>query len=71
MNRKGETNDTQILCEISGDNEKPTRLHRYKHPRGAGFDEAIRQMLEWLETDNPRFNSSKFEEAIYGAKVGN
>jgi hypothetical protein len=23
--------------------------------------EAIRQMLEWLETDNRRFNSSKFE----------
>ena len=38
---------------------------------GRGFDEAIRQMLEWLETDNPRFDSSKFEEAIYGAKVAN
>lgn len=33
---------------------------------GRGFDEAVRQMLEWLETDNPRFDSSKFEEAIYG-----
>jgi hypothetical protein len=44
-------------------------LREYVEPRtreGRGFDEAVRSMLEWLETDNPRFDSAKFEEAIYG-----
>lgn len=48
-------------------------LSEYIEPRtreGRGFDEAIRQMLEWLETDNPRFNSSKFEEAVFARKAG-
>ncbi len=43
-------------------------LREYVEPRtreGRGFDEAVRQMLEWLERDNPRFDSAKFEDAIY------
>jgi hypothetical protein len=44
-------------------------LREYIEPRtreGRGFDEAVSQMLEWLELDNPRFDSSRFEQAIYG-----
>ena len=42
---------------------------RYKAGLLTGLNEAVMQLTEQLQIDNPAFNRAKFLEAIYGTSV--